>query len=433
MALTLESVVSALDGTSDMTSVCKAISHGSLMGARGNSGVILSQVLRGLADGVKSLDAADGGAFADAMAAASEAAYAAVMRPVEGTILTVVRESADAAGKAAGEGKALVDVLDAARDEARASLARTPDLLPKLREHGVVDAGAAGYCLLLDVLLHVSAGRPLPEPSSAPAPAVVSLVHDSVESAHEEGSVSDLRYEVMYFLEAPDETIPAFKEVWAGIGDSIVVVGGLGQGTPVDHVEQGIDEQHEAGAAGVDHAGLGQHRQELGGVLQGRGRGRRHRVQHLDQPGVTGAVRGVGGVAGDGEDRALHRAHDGGVGQPAGAEKSVGHAGGIHGVTAAQAVGQAPQDLGQDDPGVAPGAHERAVYDRLLHAGVVGPLEPGHHRLQGQGHVGAGVAVGDRVDVEPVEPLPVPAQQVSVGDHGGAQVLGGQLLHRVES
>jgi DAK2 domain fusion protein YloV len=228
MALTLESVVSALDGTSDMTSVCKAISHGSLMGARGNSGVILSQVLRGLADGVKSLDAADGGAFADAMAAASEAAYAAVMRPVEGTILTVVRESADAAGKAAGEGKALVDVLDAARDEARASLARTPDLLPKLREHGVVDAGAAGYCLLLDVLLHVSAGRPLPEPSSAPAPAVVSLVHDSVESAHEEGSVSDLRYEVMYFLEAPDETIPAFKDVWMGIGDSIVVVGGDG-------------------------------------------------------------------------------------------------------------------------------------------------------------------------------------------------------------
>jgi DAK2 domain fusion protein YloV len=228
MALTLESVVSALDGTSDMTSVCKAISHGSLMGARGNSGVILSQVLRGLADGVKSLDAADGGAFADAMAAASEAAYAAVMRPVEGTILTVVRESADAAGKAAGEGKALVDVLDAARDEARASLARTPDLLPKLREHGVVDAGAAGYCLLLDVLLHVSAGRPLPEPSSAPAPAVVSLGHESVESAHEEGSVRDLRYEVMYFLEAPDETIPAFKDVWMGIGDSIVVVGGDG-------------------------------------------------------------------------------------------------------------------------------------------------------------------------------------------------------------
>jgi DAK2 domain fusion protein YloV len=228
MALTLESVVSALDGTSDMTSVCKAISHGSLMGARGNSGVILSQVLRGLADGVKSLDAADGGALADALAGASEAAYAAVMRPVEGTILTVVRESADAAGKAAGEGKALVDVLDAALGEARASLARTPELLPKLREHGVVDAGAAGYCLLLDVLLHVVAHRPLPEPSSSPAPAVVSLVHESVESAHGEGSVSDLRYEVMYFLEAPDETIPAFKDVWMGIGDSIVVVGGDG-------------------------------------------------------------------------------------------------------------------------------------------------------------------------------------------------------------
>ena len=228
MALTLESVVAALDGTGDMASVCKAISHGSLMGARGNSGVILSQVLRGLVDGMKGLDAADARAFADAMAVASEAAYAAVMRPVEGTILTVVRESADAAGKAAGEGRLLVDVLDAARDEARASLARTPELLPKLKEHGVVDAGAAGYCLLLDVLLNVVAHRPLPEPQNVAAPAAVSLVHDTVEEAHGDGSVSDLRYEVMYFLEAPDETIPAFKDVWMGIGDSIVVVGGDG-------------------------------------------------------------------------------------------------------------------------------------------------------------------------------------------------------------
>src|SRR5712692_8912007 len=114
MALTLESVVAELDGCDDMVSMCKAISHGSLMGARGNSGVILSQVLRGLSDGLKGFEAADGQALAEALKGASEAAYTAVMRPVEGTILTVVREAADAAHAAAGDGKQLVDVLDAA-------------------------------------------------------------------------------------------------------------------------------------------------------------------------------------------------------------------------------------------------------------------------------------------------------------------------------
>jgi len=244
MALTLESVVAELDGCVDMPSTCKAISHGSLMGARGNSGVILSQILRGLSDGLKGLEAADGQALADALKGASEAAYGAVMRPVEGTILTVVREAADAASAAAAEGKQLVDVLDAAHIAATDALANTPELLPVLKEAGVVDAGAAGFLLLLDVLLNVTAGRPVPEPEaiSLGAGAVGGAVRGGVsgavsgatadqnavaELAHE-GGVGDLRYEVMYFLEAPDETVPAFKDVWAGIGDSIVVVGGDG-------------------------------------------------------------------------------------------------------------------------------------------------------------------------------------------------------------
>src|SRR5207248_11113635 len=94
MALTLESVVSALDGADDMGTTCKAISHGSLMGARGNSGVILSQVLRGMCDGCKGVTAAGPQKMADALDTASDAAYAAVMRPVEGTILTVVKAAA---------------------------------------------------------------------------------------------------------------------------------------------------------------------------------------------------------------------------------------------------------------------------------------------------------------------------------------------------
>ncbi|MBV8385384.1 MAG: DAK2 domain-containing protein [Acidimicrobiia bacterium] len=228
MALTLESVVSELDGADDMGTMCKAISHGSLMGARGNSGVILSQVLRGMTDTIKTSDAIDGAAIAEALRNASEAAYGAVMRPVEGTILTVVRESATAAGAAAANGDALDKVLEAASSAAGDSLARTPELLPALKEAGVVDAGGAGYVLLLDVLLHVVDGRPLPEPGQFTAPArTVSAPSGHVEP--EGATVSDLRYEVMYMLEGADDgAIPVFKNVWAGIGDSIVVVGGDG-------------------------------------------------------------------------------------------------------------------------------------------------------------------------------------------------------------
>jgi DAK2 domain fusion protein YloV len=227
MALTLESVVAELDGCDDMPSTCKAISHGSFMGARGNSGVILSQVLRGLCDGIKDLEAADGPALADALTRAAKAAYAAVHNPVEGTILTVVREAAAAASATATNGKALVDVLDAAHVAAEAALANTPELLPVLKEAGVVDAGGAGFVLLLDVLLNVAAGRPVREPDAVAVTGSVAEQDHVAGMAHESG-VGDLRYEVMYFLEAPDETITAFKDVWAGIGDSIVVVGGDG-------------------------------------------------------------------------------------------------------------------------------------------------------------------------------------------------------------
>jgi hypothetical protein len=231
MALTLESVVSELDGAEDMGTMCKAISHGSLMGARGNSGVILSQVLRGMTATIKDSEAVDGAGIAEALRQASEAAYGAVMRPVEGTILTVVRESATAAGAAAANGDALGGVLEAATTAAEESLARTPELLPVLKDAGVVDAGAAGYVLLLDVLLHVVDGRPMPEPESFEAPARPAPVR-AAASGHVEpegATVSDLRYEVMYMLEGADDgAIPVFKNVWAGIGDSIVVVGGDG-------------------------------------------------------------------------------------------------------------------------------------------------------------------------------------------------------------
>ncbi len=231
MSLTLDSVCNGLDDVdnSDMAAVCKAVSHGALMGARGNSGVILSQVLRAIADGCKAAPPDGAGAleFAGALTKAAEAAYGAVMRPVEGTILTVTREAGDAAKAAAGTGGDLLATIEAAKTGGEESLARTPELLPVLKQAGVVDAGGAGLLLLLDAALSVVDGRPMPE---AP-PATDEPAFDASELAEmhgDEHNVGDLRYEVMYFLEAADETIPAFKEVWAGIGDSIVVVGGEG-------------------------------------------------------------------------------------------------------------------------------------------------------------------------------------------------------------
>ncbi len=255
MALTLEFVVSelaGLEGLGDlesgpppiplgpdgagapglsMAAVCKAVAHGSLMGARGNSGVILSQLLRGLTGVLAEGDGdVDGTRVARGLAAASDAARQAVLRPVEGTILTVARAAAEGAEPSALAGDSLVAVVEASRRAAAEALARTPEQLPVLAQAGVVDAGGSGYLLLLDSLLSVIDGRPLPPAPKVTAPAY-SLAADALPrgiDTEESEAGSDLRYEVMYFLEAPDHTMRAFKEVWAGLGDSIVVVGGEG-------------------------------------------------------------------------------------------------------------------------------------------------------------------------------------------------------------
>jgi DAK2 domain fusion protein YloV len=243
MALTVEAVMSELDGTNapdDMGAVCHAIAHGSLMGARGNSGVILCQLLRGLTSVFAAAGRPGASDVARALTEASDAARQAVLRPVEGTILTVARVAADGAQRSVSGGGGLVDVLESAQTAAAEGLARTPELLPVLAQAGVVDAGGAGYLLLLDAFLFVVDGRPVPEPppseTSQPGErGALGPGHDPIDelfgSAREGGAAGggdELRYEVMYLLEAPDDTLPALKEVWAGLGDSIVVVGGGG-------------------------------------------------------------------------------------------------------------------------------------------------------------------------------------------------------------
>lgn len=229
MALTLEAVVAELgaEAPSDLGAVAHALRHGSLMGARGNSGVILSQMLRGVADAIGDGDRLDATVVADALTRAADGAYQAVMNPVEGTILSVARAAAVAAQSA---GDQLVGVLEAARQGATAALAKTPEQLPALAQAGVVDAGGAGFVLLLDAFLAVVAGRelPVPEPETLGAGFVPAGSLPGSPEAADHDPVADLRYEVMYLLEAPDETIASFREVWAGVGGSIVVVGGGG-------------------------------------------------------------------------------------------------------------------------------------------------------------------------------------------------------------
>jgi uncharacterized protein len=241
MALTLEAVVTELEGLNGagVAEVCRAIGHGSLMGARGNSGVILSQLLRGMSERMGQDDCIGPELLVEAMAHASELARKAVVRPVEGTILTVAAAAAEGAAEG-DDGSGLVDVVERARTRAAEALERTPELLPVLAQAGVVDAGGAGFLLLLDAFLMVLDGRPLPEPSEVTTPDLEAIAAGSEnrmpaggvgaggadgEAGH---AVSDLRYEVMYLLSMPDDSIEDFKEVWAGIGDSIVVVGGDG-------------------------------------------------------------------------------------------------------------------------------------------------------------------------------------------------------------
>ena len=243
MALTVASVVDEVSSSETMEELSTAIAHGSLMGARGNSGVILSQILRGLADTFRSADAVGTEQIVDAFDRASAAAYEAVMRPVEGTILTVLREAAEAAGDAdTPEGEDLAGLLRRTYDRAEVSLQNTPELLPVLKEAGVVDAGGAGFLLLMAAFLEEVTG----EETVLPAEIFKAVAGVIVEETAGDHDISGLRYEVMYLLEAEPHAVDVFKREWMEIGDSIVVVGGDGTYNCHIHTDD-IGEAIEAG------------------------------------------------------------------------------------------------------------------------------------------------------------------------------------------
>ena len=249
MAMTAASVVKEIEsGPGEIAAVCKAISHGSLMGARGNSGVILCQILRGLSEAIAEAGECTPQSLAAGLEIAKQSAYEAVLEPKEGTILTVLKDIAEEACVCEAEGSDLTDMADRCKTAGQESLERTPELLEVLAEAGVVDAGGAGLVLLWDAVLWVVDGRELPEPPEE-LPGVVGVERaesvpvggsaDGVAAGHAGAAAAgnagagtvdagEQRYEVMYFLETPDDDITAFRKAWGGIGDSIVVVGGDG-------------------------------------------------------------------------------------------------------------------------------------------------------------------------------------------------------------
>jgi uncharacterized protein len=239
LVLTLTSAQEALEASEpvDITApapgnALRRMARGALLGARGNSGVIVSQILRGMADSVAAAAAVRGGELARALRSASEAAYAAVARPVEGTVLSVAAAAADAAARIKSD-----DLLAVARAAARAAaeaLARTPQQLPALARAGVVDAGGRGLVVLLEALvdaLSAPTGRSASSADAAlavPAIAVASAVghSESRAAAHADGpGEGSWGYEVQYLLDAGTEAVDRLKEQLAAFGESLVVVG----------------------------------------------------------------------------------------------------------------------------------------------------------------------------------------------------------------
>lgn len=221
MRLTLRAAVDAMPDTASVGEAAVALGQGALMGARGNSGVILSQVLRGLAAGLESLRETDGPTLAGALEGGAESARHALSEPKEGTILTVARE----AGRGAREaGASSVDaVLEAAVRAANDAVARTPELLPVLKEAGVVDAGGLGLALILQGLLHSLRGEPIE--AELPAMTVRASWRTEAASLHE-SEAGESGYCTEFVVTGEGMNIDAARARLNELGTSVLVVGG---------------------------------------------------------------------------------------------------------------------------------------------------------------------------------------------------------------
>ncbi len=248
LQLTMQAVVEAVQvAAGDMAATVEAMTRGAVMGARGNSGVILSQLLRGVSEVLATESDADAGALQRALTRASDLGYQAVANPVEGTVLTVAREAA-AAAVAAGSAT-LAAVISAARRGATDALARTPEQLPALRAAGVVDAGGRGFCVLLEALEAVVTGRAAAE---AMPTALVPRDRTALAVAREAGSEA-FAFEVQFLLRDADAAaVEVMTARLAALGDSLVVVSGGASAPDLHNVHVHVNDVGAAIEAGVD-------------------------------------------------------------------------------------------------------------------------------------------------------------------------------------
>ncbi len=217
MLLTMQAAMKEV-GTSPEHSagaICKLLSHGALLGARGNSGVILSQIIRGFARTIEKKEVINANDFAAAMVEAARTAYKGVVKPVEGTILTVIRESADAATIAAAQHDDLRIVLSKTVDAARIAVLKTPSLLPVLKEAGVVDAGGQGLLVILEGALKYLNG----EPMELVATGVSAQALEHLE--REEG----WGFDIQFHIRGNNLDVEAIREKIASMGESALIVG----------------------------------------------------------------------------------------------------------------------------------------------------------------------------------------------------------------
>jgi len=221
MLLTMQAALDEINAGSDdsAAAVAQATAHGALMGARGNSGVILSQMLRGIASSLKDKKEFDGADLAAALAEGSATAYKGVIKPVEGTILTVGREAAEAAQAAVEEGVTdFIPVMEQVVIAARESLARTPMLLSVLRDAGVVDAGGQGLYVILEGAMRYLRGEPM-ETDESVEPVASALVTAPAESEKEWGYCTE------FILQGQGLDLDEIKGRISACGDSALVVG----------------------------------------------------------------------------------------------------------------------------------------------------------------------------------------------------------------
>jgi uncharacterized protein len=217
MYLTMQAAlreVSAVTDTS-VSAIVQALAHGALMGARGNSGVILSQIWRGFAKHLTGSEFLSGKDLALALREGAATAYKGVMRPVEGTILTVVRQAAEAAVAAAQELGDLACVLGRAVAEAKNAVARTPQQLAVLKEAGVVDAGGQGLSVLLDGMLRALRGEDV----------TLSGAAKDAGANHEHVPTGEYGYDIQFLVVGQGLDIDGIREKLSAMGDSLLVVG----------------------------------------------------------------------------------------------------------------------------------------------------------------------------------------------------------------